>query len=91
MIPPDTLDVCDAPNFRGFCAITRLGTLWRPESVLTEGKRTRGKPTIGTLKSYTERSFYQTNDDVTMATYKVKGYGYLVAVWFDNQTGERIA
>jgi hypothetical protein len=31
------------------------------------------------------------NNDVTMATYKVKGYRYPVMVWFDNATGHRIA
>ena len=37
------------------------------------------------------RSFYQTNDDVTKATYLVKGYNYPVQAWFDNATGKRIA
>jgi len=47
--------------------------------------------TIGTLSGYDEDSFYQRNNNVTMAKYKVPGYGYRVAVWFDNVTGERIA
>lgn len=40
---------------------------------------------------YNPKSFYQTNDDVTQALYKVAGYRYPVAVWFDNKTGRRIA
>lgn len=59
-------------------------TLWRPGQLL---KRT----TIGTLQEFDERSFYQTNNNVTKAIYKVPGYKYRVAVWFDNVTGERIA
>lgn len=47
--------------------------------------------TIGTLQEYNERSFFQNNNDVTQAIYKVPGYRYRIAVWFDNKTGERIA
>ena len=91
MRPPDTLDVCDAPGaVRGFCAVTRGGTLWRHERVLTEGRRTAGKPTTGTLFHFDEHSFFQLNDDVTEALYRVEGYPYVVALWFDNKTGERI-
>jgi hypothetical protein len=59
-------------------------TLWRPGSLLK-------KTTTGELVASDPRSFYQTNDDVTKALYKVPGYGPLVAVWFDNATGRRIA
>ncbi len=59
-------------------------TLWRPGAVLRHG-------TTGTLVDYNESSFWQTNDDVTIAVYRVSGYGYPVLVWFDNKTGERIA
>lgn len=59
-------------------------TLWRPASLLKRG-------TIGTLQEYDEQSFYQNNNNVTKAIYKVAGYKYRVAVWFDNATGERIA
>jgi hypothetical protein len=86
MIPPKTTNVIDAHG--GFTAETKgrnLGTsdLWRPGHVLKKG-------TTGTLVSYNERSFYQTNNDVTMAKYKVPGYGYPVIVWFDNATGIKI-
>lgn len=57
-------------------------TLWRPGAVL------KGK-TTGKLLSYSESSFYQNNDDVTLAFYEVPGYGYVVACWFENDTGNR--
>lgn len=61
----------------------RIGdTLWRPGSLL------RGDP-IGQLLAYDENSFYQTNNDVTLAVYRVPGYSYPVLIWFDNMTGER--
>jgi hypothetical protein len=59
-------------------------TLWRPWSLL---KNT----TTGRLVDHAPNSFYQDNDHVTVAIYKVPGYGYPVAVWFDNKTGKRIA
>jgi hypothetical protein len=59
-------------------------TLWRPGRLLK-------KSTTGTLLAYDKNSFYQTNNDVTVAIYKVPGYGYPVILWFDNRTGERIA
>ena len=86
MIPENEIDVLD--DFGGFTAITKgknigIGTLWRRGSIL--------KNTIGLLQSYDEKSFFQTNNDVTQAIYKVKGYNYPVVLWFDNQTGKRIA
>lgn len=60
-------------------------TLWRPGCVLkTDSPQ-------ATLQSYNEKSFYQLNNDVTIARYRVKGYRYIVVVWFDNQTGTQIA
>ena len=59
-------------------------TLWQPGKVLK-------KNTTGKLISYDEKTFFQLNNDVTQAFYKVKGYRYKVVLWFDNQTGERIA
>ena len=84
MQPPQTINVLDRHG--GFTAITGKhgDTLWRPGAVL---KRT----TTGTLVSHDECSFYQTNNDVTKAIYKVAGYRYPVCCWFDNATGERIA
>ena len=104
MTPPQKTNVIDRNG--GFTAVTgvtksfleryaRAGrtkaeailagpTLWRPGSILK-------KTTDGVLLAYDERSFYQTNDDVTKAIYKVPGYAFVVAVWFDNATGERIA
>lgn len=60
-------------------------TLWRPGQLLKRSK------TVGTLQEYTEQSFFQTNNNVTKAIYKVPGYRYRIAVWFDNVTGGRIA
>lgn len=37
------------------------------------------------------KTFYQTNNDVTQAQYKVPGYKYPVVIWWDNKTGKRIA
>ena len=89
MRPPESMNVIDSHG--GFTAETHgknIGTctLWRPGRVLKHG-------TIGTLisGSVNEHSFFQINDDVTRAAYKVKGYRYPVIVWFDNKTGERIA
>lgn len=59
-------------------------TLWRPGSVL------KGS-TVGFLQEYDEKSFFQLNNNVTLAVYKVPGYCYRVVAWFDNVTGERIA
>lgn len=85
MKPPKTINVLDEHS--GFTAITtrRGDTLWRPVAIL------RGRPSIGELVSYTEKSFYQNNNDVTYAKYKVNGYRCKVGVWFDNRTGRRIA
>lgn len=99
MIPPQEIDVLDSN--RGFTAITpsmryrwengryvvRMtegNTLWRPSFIAPKG-------TVGKLVEYKTNSFYQTNNDVTQAIYKIPGYRYRVAVWFDNRTGERIA
>jgi predicted nucleotidyltransferase len=84
MKPPASLNVLDEHG--GFDAITtkRGDTLWRPGQVLKKTK-------IGQLVSYNEKSFYQLNDDVTMAIYKVPGYRYPVGCWFDNKTKKRIA
>lgn len=87
MLPPPTINVLDQHN--GFTAVTttRGTTLWRPELVL------RGHPPIGTLIRFDENSFYQNSPpgSVTKAIYKIKGYKYVVAIWFDNRTRRRIA
>lgn len=99
MIPPGTINVIDPCG--GFTAVTRQktwvrdawggrwewrdnGTLWRPGYLLRDGS-------LGSLVGYDEKSFYQNNNNVTQAIYKVPGYGYKIAVWFDNTTGRRIA
>ena len=84
MKPPEEINVLDKHN--GFTAITTKynDTLWRPGIIL------KGN-TIGKLQYYSETSFYQLNNNVTRAVYKVKGYRYPVCLWFDNVTGERIA
>ncbi len=88
MIPPAKINVLDQHN--GFTAVTnprRGTTLWRPGVVL------RGKPPIGALIRFDASSFYQNSPpgSVTKAVYKVKGYKYLVVLWFDNITGRRLA
>lgn len=82
MNPPKQLNVLDSQG--GFTAITKRGTLWRPGSLLKQTVR-------GELQTYDEQSFFQTNNNVTQGIYKVPGYRYRVAVWFDNVTGARIA
>jgi hypothetical protein len=99
MKPPETLNVLD--KHAGFTAATKiyrpdnlsgnltgeelsLDTLWRPGWIL------RGGPD-GTLVGWKGDSFYQLNNDVTIGLYKVKGYRYLIACWWDNLTGKRIA
>ena len=86
--PPSPLNVLD--NSGGFTAETIPGqTLWRAGTVLSRGRRALSP--MGTLVGYNNRSFYQSNNDVTRASYKVKGYRYPIIVWFDNKTGLRIA
>jgi len=101
--PPSRINVLDQHG--GFTAVTKppwsrtdahpkfasdpkawLGgaTLWRLGNVL------KGT-TQGELVVYDDKSFYQTYNDVTIALYRVPGYRYPVAVWFDNKTGKRIA
>ncbi|MFA5136961.1 MAG: hypothetical protein WC489_06270 [Patescibacteria group bacterium] len=84
MQPPVKINVLDKHG--GFTAITtkRGDTLWRPGKILKKSK-------TGVLLSFNEKSFYQLNNDVTEAIYKVPGYPYKVALWFDNKTGRRIA
>ena len=61
----------------------RKNTLWRPGNIL--------KDSNGILQEFNENSFFQNNNDVTLAIYKVKGYCNRIAVWYDNKTGKRIA
>lgn len=83
-LPPTKTNILDSHG--GFTIMDNRGnTLWRPGAVL------KGKPPIGTLQSWKGDSFYQLNNDVTQATYKVPGYNKTVVCWFDNRTGERIA
>jgi hypothetical protein len=84
MIPLDYINVIDSNE--GFTAITTKNndTLWRPKQILKGNY-------IGSLLAYSQDSFYQNNNDVTKAIYKVKGYRYHVVLWFDNKTGKRIA
>jgi len=86
MLPPTKMNVLD--KLGGFTAVTKLGTLYRGSSV---AKKLLKKGHIGKLARFNERSFYQTNNDVTEAYYDLPGYSYYAAVWFDNKTGKRIA
>lgn len=81
----------DIPNLPAKEVNSRANSLWRSIYVLTHNERTRHNATSATLVSFDETSFYQNNNDVTVALYFVKGYAYTVIVWFDNETGERIA
>ncbi len=73
------------PTFRRWGKVMREhDTIWRPASRLKRG-------TIGTLDEFEEKSFYQNNNNVTIAYYKVPGYRFRIAVWFDNDTERRIA
>jgi len=63
----------------------KKNTLWKPASALSRG---RGEPQ---LVDFNPRSFYQTNNDVTEAFYKLQGYPMKLVAWFDNPTGRRIA
>ncbi len=99
MKPPTTINVLDKHS--GFTAITlstryeREGLVWKKiwresDSLWRPGKLLR-KTTIGTLDELDENSFFQNNSNVTKALYKVPGYRFRIAVWFDNATCERIA
>lgn len=103
MKPPTNINVIDKHG--GFTALTKSATyekeyvgsafvgwrkvwrerdsLWRPGSLLADP--------VGELQEFNEKSFFQLNNNVTKAIYKVKGYPNRIAVWFDNETGERIA
>lgn len=104
MTPPKVSNVLDRHN--GFTAITKAptykkvpapeywrkvwekhSTVWRPGIILTKKK----EGARGELQEFDEKSFYQGNNNVTKAIYKVKGYQFRIAVWFDNETQERIA
>lgn len=82
--PSDYQPTLIHPFVRWERATRERDTLWRPGQLLKRG-------TVGTLDEYNENSFYQTNNNVTQAIYRVPGYSNRVAVWFDNQTCERIA
>ena len=83
-LPGDYSPTLNKPFVRWDSVMRESDTLWRPGTLLK-------KTTIGILDEYDERSFYQNNNNVTKAIYKVAGYRYRVAVWFDNETGRRIA
>lgn len=90
MKPPNEIKVIHNDPVPGFTIetvgrVNGVNTLWRPVQVLL------GRPKIGYLRSYKENSFYQNNDNVTEARYKIRGYRYPIICWFDNETGERIA
>lgn len=86
--PPSAMHVLDRHG--GFTIATAQSggydydTLWRPGQALT-------RSTAGYLVAYNSGSFYQQNDNVTEAVYRVAGYGPPVLAWFDNATRERIA
>lgn len=100
MIPPKKLNVLDRHG--GYTSLRRVkgyerydlhlnclvdgppqwsGTCWRPGSRLSDP--------MGTLVEYDEDSFYQSNNNCTMAIYRL-GRRY-AAVWFNNTTKERVA
>jgi len=105
MNPPTSITVLDTNG--GFTAVTTLahgqtkrfpalvgkdqrhgGTLWRQGRVL---KKKGIWHIVGYLVEKNEKTFYQMNDDVTLAIYRIASYPYPIAVFFDNKTGKRIA
>ena len=104
MIPPKEINVIDKHN--GFTAITKSPTykkvfdengkflkwekVWQERDTLWRSSALLKGETIGVLQDYDENSFYQNNNDVTIAFYKVKGYCNRIVLWFNNKTGERI-
>lgn len=82
ILKPKRFDI--AARLKANNQVLRIGdTLWRPGSIL--------KDISGDLLAYNEKSFYQTNNDVTQAIYRVRGYNYPIIAWFDNSTKHRIA
>ncbi len=85
MTPPDTMNVRDKHG--GITAVLASGdTLWNADPERT-------KDTIGTLiaGSIKPNTYYQRNNDVTSADYRIPKFRFPVRVWWDNATGERIA
>jgi hypothetical protein len=83
MTPPDRLNVCDKHG--GFTIVKPSGdTLWRPAL----RRDTRGTLIANSVKPNT---FYQQNDNVTSADYRLPRLRFPSRVWWDNATGERIA
>lgn len=84
MKPADFMNVTERSG--GVTAVTtkRGNTLWRPGSILKGNL-------VGALISYDEHSFYQNHNNCTKALYKVSGYRWPCAIWFDNETGERVS
>jgi hypothetical protein len=82
---PQTINVLQ-PNFKFgyFTALINGNTLGRNTMSLIKRDWT------GELISFNSNSFFQNNNNVTKALYKVKGYKYPVVIWFDNETGSRI-
>ena len=62
-----------------------FNTLWQPLPVVGN----HSAP--GKCFLVDNHSFYQLNDDVTEAYFRVEGYRETVLMWFDNKTGKRIA
>jgi len=79
MTPPNVMDVTDKHG--GFTVEVPSGSLWMSAR----------ENMCGTLESYDEESFYQGNNDCTLALYKLRSYRYPAMVWLDNKTGERLA
>ncbi len=99
MKPPQTINVLDRHD--GFTAVTLSPTyeregngwrkVWRESNTVWRASKVLKRGTEGNLQEANESSFYQNNNNVTKALYKVPGYRFRIAIWFDNTTGERIA
>ena len=81
--PPSILHVLDKHG--GFTAVVPTGTLWRPGHVARHG--CLGEIVQGSQKC---DDFYQRNQPVTSALYRIPGYRYRVKVWW-LPSGERLA
>jgi len=79
--PPQSLDVLDgAPSFTAY--VDRGTLLLRPAKALATG-------TTGHLISHRDFNHIRLGW-VTMGLYDVMQYPYPVAIFFDNQTGDRL-
>lgn len=74
--------------FEGRTRLLIGDTLWRHQN---HAPLALSNENLARLVAYDTGSFYQTSNDVTVALYRLKGYGYPIVTWWSNETGRRIA